>query len=78
MKIILLILVLFTISSCGTSQKLGNNKSDIELLKELAFCTCMNEGMKLYFQQDTLDASIQQVDAELETKKLPQRTLCRP
>lgn len=70
MKYISLFFIFFTITSCSTSTKLIKTKSDKELLKELAFCTCMSDGMKLYFKEDTLDASIQQVDALLETRNI--------
>lgn len=70
MKISTLIFSLFILAGCGSTGRLGKTQTDIQLLKEWAFCTCMNEGMKLYFQQDTLDVSLQQVNVALETRKI--------
>lgn len=59
---------MFTQSACSVQKSSKNQTENIELLKELAYCRCVEYAMEMNKGKDTSDISLASVLEEMDSK----------
>lgn len=70
MKYLLAILVIFTQSACSVQKNSKKQTENIELLKELAYCKCVEHAMEMNKGKDTSDISLASVLERMDSRGL--------
>ena len=70
MKYLLIILVTFTQSACTVQKSSKKQNENIELLKEVAYCKCLEHAMEMNKGKDTSDISLASVLERMDSKGL--------
>ena len=64
------IILIFVFYSCSVNRSIKKEKTDVELLKELAFCKCLEHSLDTFSKIDTLEMGSGEVLNLMDTKGL--------
>lgn len=62
----LLALIIFMFCSCATNKNIKENKRNIEILKEFAYCKCMEQSIKTFSKVDTSEVGSGEIRIEMD------------